>query len=68
MKWDCGPTWLEKYEASKQWHAVFAWLPRRVGSHDCRWLEWIERRWVPSKHFAGIYGRWEYRPWTGIAT
>lgn len=44
MKFDCGPTWREKRNARKEWHRWFALLPRRVGSHDCRWFEYIERK------------------------
>lgn len=55
MKIDCGPTWQEKYLAKKEiekanykllneWRKKFAWWPIRIGSHDCRWLEYIEIR------------------------
>lgn len=27
-----------------EWHPWFAWLPVRVTSSDCRWLEWVERK------------------------
>ena len=55
MKWDCGPTHAERHAARRarhealvaersKWRSWFAWFPVRVGSHDCRWLETIERR------------------------
>jgi hypothetical protein len=25
------------------WRRWFAWYPVKVGEHDCRWLEWVER-------------------------
>jgi hypothetical protein len=40
MKFDCGQTHQEKQE----WHQWFAWFPVEVGPHDCRWLEYVERR------------------------
>lgn len=57
MKLNCGPTKAEREAArkarreakladKKQWHNVFVLLPKRVGSHDCRWLETMERRWT----------------------
>lgn len=73
MKFDCGPTREEKLEmrkaqyiANQRWHKVFAWTPKRVGSHDCRWLETVERRGVERETY-GDYGmgyrylEWEYR-------
>ena len=44
MKFDCGLTWKEKRAVRKEWHRWFALFPRRVGSHDCRWCEYIERK------------------------
>ena len=44
MKINCGPTEAERTEAEKQWHRWFAWKPVRLRSHDCRWLETVERR------------------------
>jgi hypothetical protein len=43
MKWDCGPTPQERAERMRNWHVWFAWYPVRVGPHDCRWLENVER-------------------------
>jgi hypothetical protein len=44
MKFNCGETLFEKVERTKEWHDWFAWRPVRVASHDCRWLETVERR------------------------
>lgn len=55
MKFDCGLTaadrlteqWKSTQEVRKhnaQWHRVFAWFPIKIASHDCRWLEYVERR------------------------
>ena len=51
MKFDCGETRKEKQVRlgqerirKEQWHKWFAWYPVRVGSHDCRWFEWVERK------------------------
>ena len=44
MKFDCGETWEEYKERLSEWHSFFALIPRKVGEHDCRWLEVIERR------------------------
>lgn len=57
MKWDCGETLGEKIAREKEWHLWFAWYPVRVGPHDCRWLEYVERRSVG--WWDGIY--WEVR-------
>lgn len=61
MKIDCGPTWAEKYDMQKQWHRWFAWRPIRIGSHDCRWLEYIERKRVSSRIIDYPLFTWEYR-------
>lgn len=73
MKFDCGPTRTEKrklkeekikkkYAHLSKWHKRFAWFPVKVGSHDCRWLETIEKR-IDIIHdgFGNFYFR-EYRP------
>jgi hypothetical protein len=64
MRFDCGPTNEEKIKAKEQWHRRFAWVPVCVGSHDCRWLEYVERR--GELRFTGLeyYWAWEYRPIT----
>ncbi|MBO0129139.1 hypothetical protein [Agrobacterium burrii] len=48
MKFNCGPTQQERRQQVRDrycvWHKWFAWFPVRVGNHDCRWLETIERK------------------------
>lgn len=46
MKFRCGH--------DEDWHRWFAWFPAKVGERDCRWLEYVLRRW--SDH----YGCWVY--------
>ena len=54
MKFDCDSRRLRR-EAKEQarkaakleWHPFFAVLPVKIGPHDCRCLEWVERRYVP---------------------
>ncbi len=58
MKWDCGETRSEKWARLSEWHEWYAWYPVRVGSHDCRWLERVERRLVPEYEWVCKY----YRP------
>lgn len=52
MKFNCGPNQEERFleiskkgEALAKWHKVFAWRPIKVASRDCRWLEYVERRY-----------------------
>ncbi len=59
MKIDCGETYAEWDTRTRQWHPFFAILPRQVGSHDCRFLEWIERRRVVWNAYWAE--EWEYR-------
>ncbi len=62
MKFDCGQTRQERVDHLSKWHSWFAWHPIRVGSHDCRWLEWVERKGVfhPST-FMDNRWIWEYK-------
>ncbi len=47
MKFKCGPTLDEKVKARRAslpairatWYKEFAWVPVRISSGDCRWLE-----------------------------
>ena len=56
MKYDCDSRRLRR-EAKEQarkaakleWHPFFAVLPVKIGPHDCRFLEWVERRRVPRR-------------------
>jgi hypothetical protein len=65
VRFDCGETYCEKVEREAKWHRWFAWRPVRIGSHDCRWLETVERRRDPPGYFVSLYGPikniWEYR-------
>jgi hypothetical protein len=61
MKWDCGPDWPEKKAALEQWHRWFAWRPIRIDSHDCRWLEMIERRGELHAFAGEGWWEWKYR-------
>ncbi len=61
MKFDCGPTWKEQYEAKEKWHKYFTWFPVRVASHDCRWLEQIQRKGIPHHAMGDLWWTWEYR-------
>lgn len=44
MRFDCGETYSERWERLGKWHRWFAWFPVKVDKHDCRWLEYVERR------------------------
>ena len=61
MKFNCGRTWDEKKKYLEDWHPHVAWWPGRVGSHDCRWLEWVLRkgRWRPAYYLS--CWKWEHR-------
>jgi len=56
MKINCGPTFEERRDAKRQWHAWYAWHPVRIDSNDCRWLETIQRR-----QRGNYYIHYEYR-------
>jgi len=58
MRFDCGPSYAEKCAAREQWHDWFAWYPVRVGKHDCRWLETVERK---ARAGWGHEGEYEYK-------
>lgn len=66
MKFNCGPTWKEKFYAKIQskenWHRWFAWHPARVGYRDCRWLETVERKGKYSITYEYRGWGWIYRP------
>ncbi len=53
MKFDCGCFKDRRIERERRWLAKkfewqtrFAWLPVRIGPHDCRWLEFYFERLV----------------------
>ncbi len=58
MRFDCGLSRAAKCAASREWHPWFAWFPVRVGRHDCRWWETVERR--NEYQYVAAYS-WEYR-------
>ena len=62
MKFDCGETGRERVSRLSNWHWWFAWHPVRIGSHDCRWLEWVARKGeAGSSMLDGPYWTWEYQ-------
>lgn len=61
MRFDCGMTAAEHSAAKEKWHRFFAVWPRRVGPHDCRWMEWIERKGTLCYGGYDMWWRWEYR-------
>jgi len=61
MKFDCGKTPEERNAELKAWHDWFAWIPVRVGSHDCRWLEIVERKGTMTCGWGECFWRWEVR-------
>ncbi|MCK5614783.1 hypothetical protein KAR91_73660 [Candidatus Pacearchaeota archaeon] len=61
MRFNCGPTWAEKKAQLEDWHSWFAWRPVRVGSHDCRWLETIQRKGAHLRGLRSSWWSWEYR-------
>lgn len=71
MKWDCGETWDEYKTRMWQWHRRFLLRPRRVSDHDCRWLEYVERRGIYRSGYVDSSWEWEYRALdkrTGVET
>jgi len=44
MRFNCGKKG-SSLERVKQWHRHFAWWPVKVAEYDCRWLEFVERRY-----------------------
>ena len=51
----------DRYHRLVHWHPWFAWRPVWVAEHDCRWLEWIERK---GAQWAGSMEKiwcWSYR-------
>ena len=62
MKFNCGETWSTKQQRLQEWHEWFAWHPIRLGDHDCRWLEKVQRKgtlcwggWIDSWWY------WDYK-------
>lgn len=61
MRFDCGETWQEREARINEWHRWFAWRPVRVGPHDCRWLEVVERKITRHYTWGGGFTEREYR-------
>ena len=61
MKFNCGLDGKEWFAARTRWHRWFAWPPIRIASHDCRWLEMIERKGTFYPGWGEAYWCWEYR-------
>lgn len=61
MKFDCGETWEEEKERKSQWHRWFAWKPVYIANHDCRWLEFVERKGEYCSGYDSDYWNWIYR-------
>lgn len=61
MKFDCGETYDERIGRLTNWHRWFAWHPIKVSDHDCRWLEYVERK-ITYEHFTyDTFTKREYR-------
>lgn len=56
MKFACGLTKEEKIKIARskhhawlrsriEWHRFFAWYPIQIASNDCRWFEFVERKY-----------------------
>ena len=54
----------EKRARFEVWHSWFAWHPVRIGMHQGRWLEMIERKGTHHRHdlIGGAWWTWEYKP------
>jgi len=61
MKFDCGETREERILRLSNWHKRFTFFPTKIANHDCRWLEWIERKGEINSSYDGPYWVWEYR-------
>ncbi len=59
MQFDCGEDWEAKKKRLTNWHSWYALFPTRVGNHDCRWMEWIERKGKYSNYGGDWF--WEYQ-------
>ena len=64
MKFDCGETHEERKARLGQWHRWFAWHPAKLGDHDCRWLEVVDRKGTYHESYCEEWWTWEYRPAT----
>ena len=46
MRFNCGPTPVEKYNYYMNWHEFFAVLPVRVEDGSCRCFEMVQRKYT----------------------
>lgn len=54
----------KKAARAREWHKKFLWLPTAISDYECRWLEFVERRYplacgpldrpVPDKRYGGL--------------
>ena len=61
MMFECWKRFDEWSDKHYEWHKWYAWYPVGVETHDCRWLEGIERC---RKVYYGPHGSlsyWTYR-------
>jgi hypothetical protein len=56
MRFDC-----DKHLYKQEWHRWFAWYPVKVKTHDCRWLEYIDRKVTYRLCYDGWDKNTEYR-------
>lgn len=70
MKFDCGKRSRSQHVTSRHralrlWHRWFAWYPVRIGQHDCRWLEFVQRKGTYKEYYDfdgyGSFWIWEYK-------
>ena len=59
MRFDCGETGEEWEERLSSWHTKFLWWPTKIGDHDCRWLEKINRKGTP-RFCWGAEDQWDW--------
>jgi hypothetical protein len=45
----------------RDWHRIFAILPRKIGPGEYRWLEFVERRDIGITGNGSFFAIWEYR-------
>jgi hypothetical protein len=61
MRFNCGLTAAEIFDAKQDWHSWFAWYPVRINS-GCVWLETVERKGTPIPEWeGGVYWDYVYR-------
>jgi hypothetical protein len=61
MRFNCGPSYEERFALKQDWHRWFAWRPVRVAPGDCRWLEYLERKGEVFRGLSYYHWAFEYR-------